>query len=224
MFSSKITYDAEHLKKLYNRSQETLLEMAAPSYLHPNPLIRWIVGRRMREAISFLNLEEGASLLDFGCGAGILFLQLPNDGRAYIGVDLELWPAEGMLAHHGRADVKLYDSQTWVSQVEDQSLDNITALEVLEHVSDLPALLSTFRQKLAPGGRLVVSGPTENSMYKMARRISGFSGDYHVRDIFEIRDAIRQAGFSLEQKTELPLPGPFCLFSVERYRLAGSAS
>ncbi|UYN90643.1 MAG: class I SAM-dependent methyltransferase [Anaerolineales bacterium] len=220
MLNSKITYDAEHLRKLYNRSQETLLEMAAPSYLHPNPLIRWIVGRRMREAISFLNLEEGASLLDFGCGAGILFLQLPNDGRSYIGVDLELWPAEGMLAHHGRTDVKLYDSQTWVSQVADRSLDNITALEVLEHVSDLPALLTTFRQKLGHEGRLVVSGPTENKIYKLARKVSGFSGDYHVRDIFEIRKAIEAAGFVLEQRSQLPLPGPLCLFSVERYRLA----
>lgn len=218
MVNSKIIYDEVFLRELYQRSQATLLEMAAPSYLHSNPLIRWIVAWRMRRAIGFLDLAAGKNLLDFGCGAGILFLQLPSDGRKYYGVDLELWPAEQMLAHHERNDVKLFASESWAEQVPDGSLDNITALEVLEHVQDLPGLLQLFKRKLKPGGRLIVSGPTENAMYKVARKISGFSGEYHVRDIYAIKKAIAEAGFSRQQAAQLPLPGPLCLFMVEQYK------
>lgn len=219
MLNSKIHFDETYLRELYQRSQATLLEMAAPSYLHRNPLIRGIVAWRMRKAMGFLDLERGKNLLDFGCGAGILFLQLPQDGRTYYGVDLELWPAEQMLAHHGRKDIQLFASDDWADKVANNSLDNLTALEVLEHVEDLHDLLATFKTKLKPGGRLIVSGPTENTAYQIARKISGFSGEYHVRDIFAIREAIRATGFVRKHSAYLPLPGPACLFMVDQYSL-----
>ncbi len=220
MFSGKISYDAKYLRELYIRSHATLFEMAAPSYLHSNPLIRFIVNWRMRCAISFLDLAEGKNLLDFGCGAGILFLQLPRDGRKYHGVDLEIWPAQQMLAHHGRTDVELLKTDTWLTKIADASLDNITALEVLEHVEDLPGSVSAFKRKLISHGRLIVSGPTENKIYELARKISGFTGEYHVRNIFEIQKALEKAGFVCIKLKKLPLPGPFCLFVVAQYRLS----
>ncbi len=219
MFSGKIRYDEKYLGELYARSRATLLEMAAPSYLHPNPFIRWIVGRRMQSVIRFLNPGGGKNILDFGCGAGILFLQLPQDGRKYYGVDLEIWPAQQMLNHHNRGDVVLLKSDVWLSAIADESLDNITALEVLEHVEDLPDTLASFKRKLAAGGKLVVSGPTENRIYKMARRVSGFSGEYHLRNIFEIQKALQKEGFALESSKSLPLPNPLCLFIVAKYEV-----
>ncbi|MEX2160942.1 MAG: class I SAM-dependent methyltransferase [Anaerolineales bacterium] len=218
---TKLAFDESFLRQLYGQSQATLLEMAAPSYLHPSPFIRWIVRKRMQVALGYLDISGGKTLLDFGCGAGILFLQLPPRQNAYLGVDLEIWPAQQMLAHHQRDDVRLFEGEAWVNSVADHSLDNIVALEVLEHVADLPAVLKLFRRKLAPGGRLVVSGPTENALYKLARRIAGFSGHYHLRNIFDIRHAVADAGFSEEQRKALPLPGPLALFLVIQYSRTG---
>jgi 2-polyprenyl-3-methyl-5-hydroxy-6-metoxy-1,4-benzoquinol methylase len=215
----KIVYDEFFLKKLYHESKDTLLEMAAPSYLHPNPLIRWIVNRRMQIALSYLDLGEGQTLLDFGCGAAILLLQLPRQPQTYYGVDLEIWPAQRMLEHSKRDDVVLFKGNEWLTGIPDGSLDNIAAIEVLEHVLDLPALLVSFRRKLAPGGRLVISGPTESPVYKLARRISGFSGHYHVRNIFDIQAALKEAGFRKVKTKKIPLDGIFTLFIVSQYEV-----
>jgi 2-polyprenyl-3-methyl-5-hydroxy-6-metoxy-1,4-benzoquinol methylase len=70
-----------------------------------------------------------------------------------------------------------------------KSFDLINALDVLEHVDDLPRTLSELLNLLKPGGRLVVSGPTENILYQMGRKLAGpeYSGDYHERGIAEIK-------------------------------------
>lgn len=222
MRTADIIYDEAYLRQLYQESKDTLLEMAAPSYLHSNPFIRWIVKRRMQIAISYLDLSGGKTLLDFGCGAGILFLQLPSRPQTYSGVDLELWPAQKMLAHYKRDDVRLFAGNEWLAAIPDGSLDNIAALEVLEHVADLPGLLQHFKRKLARAGRLVLSGPTERAIYKLARRISGFSGHYHVRDIFDIRAALKAAGFVEKRKWALPLSGIFTLFIVSHYEVGST--
>jgi SAM-dependent methyltransferase len=72
------------------------------------------------------------------------------------------------------------------------SFDFITALDVLEHVPDLSATVLHLGALLRPGGRLVVCGPTENVLYKVGRWLAGFSGDYHVRDIEDIHQAVRR--------------------------------
>jgi SAM-dependent methyltransferase len=51
--------------------------------------------------------------------------------------------------------------------------DLIVALDVLEHVKDLESVLASLLRLLASGGRLVVSGPTENIFYRIGRRLSG---------------------------------------------------
>lgn len=216
---AKIVFDFEYLRSLYQESPDTLLEMAAPSYLHPNPLIRWIVARRMQIALNFLDFKPEQTVLDFGCGAGILLLQLPKGAGSYFGVDLDIQPGQKMLAHHKRDDVKLLPSEGWEEAFADGSLDAITALEVLEHVDELTKLLAVFKRKLAVGGKLVVSGPTENAFYRIARKISGFSGHYHLRDIFEIQAGLRSVGFIETNRSWLPLPGFLALFSIVQYKV-----
>lgn len=219
MFGSRIRYDAKYLRELYVQSQATLLEMAAPSYLHSNALIRLIVKWRMQCALDYIDLSKDRNLLDFGCGAGILLLQLPQDGRKYYGVDLEIWPAQQMLDHHGRKDIELIKADKWSGEIAAASINNITALEVLEHVEDLPGTVAAFKRRLAPHGRLIISGPTENRIYGLARKISGFSGEYHRRNIFDIEEALEKAGFVCIRSRKIPIPGPFCLFVVAQYRL-----
>lgn len=43
---------------------------------------------------------------------------------------------------------------------------------------------------LKPDGTLLVSGPTESWWYRLGRRVVGFSGEYHVRSIHDIHDAM----------------------------------
>lgn len=46
-------------------------EMAIPSYLHDNPLIRWLMWQRYEKIEKLALLEKPKSVLEFGCGLGL---------------------------------------------------------------------------------------------------------------------------------------------------------
>ena len=60
-------------------------------------------------------------------------------------------------------------------------------------------------RKLRAGGVLIVSGPTENRAYALGRWLAGFSGDYHVRSIFDVEDDVAKSKFARESLQQLPL-------------------
>jgi 2-polyprenyl-3-methyl-5-hydroxy-6-metoxy-1,4-benzoquinol methylase len=94
-----------------------------------------------------------------------------------------------------------------------KSFDLINALDVLEHVDDLRGTLSDLLGLLKPGGRLVVSGPTENILYQIGRKLAGpeYSGEYHERGIAEIKRELNRMA-QVEQIATLYWPVP--LFEI----------
>ena len=76
-----------------------------------------------------------------------------------------------------------------LESADDSGYDWVFAIDSLEHNDNYPELLQRLAEKLTPDGILVLSGPTENSLYKLGRRIAGFSGDYHKTNIYDIEKA-----------------------------------
>jgi len=214
----KLNVDTQFLKDLHSTSPEILDEMALPSFIHKNPLVRWITHLRVSEALKLLDFKTGMRIMDFGCGTGIMFIQLPKFEGEYLGVDIYLWPAEKVLAHHNREDVQLILANNWQEIVPDNSLDFIIATEVLEHVEEVVPLIMSFVRKLKSGGGIVISLPTENLIYKIGRKIAGFSGHYHEEEIPDIVDIVSTIGsLNLDSYSSIPLPCPFCLYKVYRF-------
>jgi 2-polyprenyl-3-methyl-5-hydroxy-6-metoxy-1,4-benzoquinol methylase len=106
-------------------------------------------------------------------------------------IDIDLLPLECVKKHIPLPEnVQILDAnQISLSQLTPKSFDLINALDVLEHVEDLPHTLSELLKLLKPGGRLVVSGPTENRLYQIGRKLAGpeYSGEYHKRSIGDIK-------------------------------------
>ena len=96
-------------------------------------------------------------------------------------------------------------------------MDLVLAGEVLEHVEPLGATLDFFRRILAPGGALLVSLPTESSLYRLGRRLAGFSGHYHHADAAHIHEEIRTFGFRPRVLQKVPAPGPFAIYWIIEY-------
>jgi predicted TPR repeat methyltransferase len=96
----------------------------------------------------------------------------------------------------------------------------IVAADVLEHIENLPAYLATFAAKLKSSGRLLISGPTENVIYKIGRILAGFGGkgDYHHTDIDRLIDDIEANGFDCERVVNLPFALPPALFKICVFR------
>ena len=94
----KINLNKEVLSELFSLDDPDTYEMALGSYMHWNPFVRFIVAWRMQIALRFLGNYEGKKILDYGCGMGVLFLQLTAKRAQLFGADINIQPASELLA------------------------------------------------------------------------------------------------------------------------------
>lgn len=192
-------------------------EMAIPSYLHKNPLIRWLMWKRYELIAGLADFSSDMTVLEFGCGIGVFLPELDRScGKVYA---IDRFPefAKSLSA-------KLNLRVTFISalaEVPEQSVDRIVAADVLEHIENVQPYLRLFQEKLKPWtGRLIVSGPTENPVYKVGRIAAGFrgKGDYHVSNINKLVVRINAGGFAVVKVRTLPFPFPPHLFKVCEFK------
>lgn len=101
-----------------------------------------------------------ASVLDVGCGGGILSEAMANRGAQVLGIDLsqavldvaELHALEAKLAIQYRAV-----AAEELAAAQPDSFDLVTCMEMLEHVPDPAATLAALAKLVKPGGDVIVS-------------------------------------------------------------------
>jgi 2-polyprenyl-3-methyl-5-hydroxy-6-metoxy-1,4-benzoquinol methylase len=208
-------------------SREDRDEMAIPSYLHSNPVLRWMAWRRLEVIASLFRrtaMQDASGrysrVMDFGCGTGVLFDELSRHAEEVIGVDIVLEPARLCISESGYTNVTLMIPGSAESEISARSLDVILAAEVLEHIEPLDGTLQLFRDWLRANGKLLVSLPTENALYRLGRRIAGFDGHYHESNAAAIHKKILENGFRTISVKKLPAPGPLAIYWVAEYELA----
>lgn len=195
-------------------SPATQDEMAIPTYLHPNPLIRWLFWKRYEIIFDILlnHAHSQVSILEFGCGIGVFLPDLCRIAAQVYAIDLFPQVAQG-LAKERALPVRFVNH---LGEIPNQGLDAIVAADVMEHVENPQALADEFWGKLRSGGWLVISGPTESGLYQVGRWLAGFAGkgDYHHTNIIQLEKMIQNSRFRVIEKHSLPLPAPLCLFKI----------
>ena len=212
----KIRYRSAIRKVLEEAERGRLDESGFPAYSHLNPLINWLFWQRLHTAMNYIEkYTPYENILDFGCGSGVMLPFLAQHGRQVTAIDIDLVPLESLKKNIPLAEnVQVLDAnQISLSQLTPKSFDLINALDVLEHVDDLSTTLRDLLHLLRPGGRLLVSGPTENIFYQMGRKLAGpeFSGDYHERGTAEIKRELARLA-CVRQIATLYWPAP--LFEI----------
>lgn len=118
-----------------------------------NPLrLEWIAGHAGL---------AGASVLDVGCGGGILAEAMARRGARVTGIDLseKALRVAQLHLHESRLDVR-YEK----SSVEDFAgeFDIVTCMELLEHVPQPASMVAACARLVRPGGRVFFSTINRN--------------------------------------------------------------
>lgn len=201
-------------------------EMAVPSYLHKNPALRFMAWRRVEVMAKRLAAvckgmpKAERTIVDYGCGTGVLLGEAAARAERVIGVDLVLSPAQRVLREWNLERVELITPDQALERLPEHGVDVILAAEVLEHVEPLRPTLEFLRTRLKPNGRLLVSLPTETALYRLGRKLAGFSGHYHHENARSVDRVLVDVGFRRLRREFVPLPPPLDIFWVLDYAVA----
>lgn len=199
-------------------TDEVLSEAALPAYAHKNKIIDYIFWKRLSLAVSFVkkNFKSRSEILDFGCGTGVLSYEIAKNGHNVTAIDLNLTPVNILKNKINYPEsINFIQGDFFSLNFVDKKFDVIIALDVLEHIplDELPLYLKKFELLLKPRGVIIISGPTENWLYKLGRFFAGndFTGHYHETTIGKIK---RICNIYFKVKLISKLIWPITLFEI----------
>lgn len=102
---------------------------------------------------------EGLSLLDIGCGGGLLSEPMARLGFAVTGADASARNIGTARAHAAQSGARIDYRVTTAEALAEEgaSFDVVLNMEVVEHVADVPAYLAACAKLVKPGGITIVA-------------------------------------------------------------------
>ncbi|MEM6745432.1 MAG: bifunctional 2-polyprenyl-6-hydroxyphenol methylase/3-demethylubiquinol 3-O-methyltransferase UbiG [Pseudomonadota bacterium] len=177
--------------------------------------VRWVrtlqamVPARLRWFEAQGAVWDGLDVLDLGCAGGFMAEALARKGARVSGLD----PADAAIAAasaHAAAEGLSIDYRAGVGEAlpyADDAFDAVVCVDVLEHVSDLGAVLEEVRRVLRPGGRFcfdtINAGPLPAfAVVTLAENLLGLlPKGAHDPDLFikpsHLRGALESLGFEV---------------------------
>jgi 2-polyprenyl-6-hydroxyphenyl methylase/3-demethylubiquinone-9 3-methyltransferase len=159
---------------------------------------------------------SGRSVLDVGCGGGLLTEAMAAEGAQVTGIDLSeqlIDIARLHLLESGlKAEYRVISAEAMAAE-QPAGFDAVTCMEMLEHVPDPQAIVQACFDLLKPGGRLFLS-TINRTPAAFALAVVGAEyvarllpkGTHDYRSFIkpsELAAALRQSGFQLEDVSGL---------------------
>jgi 2-polyprenyl-6-hydroxyphenyl methylase / 3-demethylubiquinone-9 3-methyltransferase len=109
----------------------------------------------------------GKTALDVGCGAGLLCEPLARMGAAVTGVDAAPENVDAATAHAAQSGLEIDYRAGELSEQGLKKFDVVTAMEVIEHVTDPAAFVAELARHLKPDGLLIMSTPNRTAASRL---------------------------------------------------------
>lgn len=118
----------------------------------------WILRHSGRDSAASPPLA-GLDVLDIGCGGGLLAEPVARQGARVTGIDASREAIGVASVHRDREGLAITYRTASPEElaVEGLSYDVVLAMEVVEHVADVPAFVAALVDLIRPGGLLVMS-------------------------------------------------------------------
>lgn len=149
---------------------------------------------RIRRYLAYFS--AGVQVLDLGCGRGEWLELLQSIGANPIGVDLN--ESAIALCRKKGLNVEQDDFFHYLEQQEDCSLDGITAIQVIEHLTPVQLLRLTqlCYRKLKFGGHIIFETQNPSVVFTMTTYF--FVDPTHIRPVHSewVKYVLEDAGFS----------------------------
>lgn len=203
-------------KKIIEASKATTNE-----YTHP--LIGFVFWNKPKTAFKFLKRHQQRynTILEIGCSYGFALPSLCQIADKVIGTDIEgtfNFCKDKTLASikrcHSNLELKIADATRLSEAVEPSSCDVIVAFSVLEHIEAKEKALEEISKCLSPEGIFVCELPSENWIYKLGRKMVGYSEAHKGYDYNATKRLIEQ--YFIEKKM-MNSPLGFPLFKIGVY-------
>ena len=166
---------------------------------------------RNRIISELLEGEEDQTVLDLGCGTGVMIDTLAAGFRSVMGMDISLEmisAVETAPRVEGYPPVVLFLGDMESLPLKAGTIDRIVCRSALHHVDQEERVLRNLFQTLKPGGRIVVAEPVnDNPLFRLARwkvRHGKSYGKIHTIDrafrTKELKGMLRAAGFEIDRE------------------------
>ena len=167
---------------LHKYSFDFLEESMVPAYCNDNFLASYVAWARLLKLSDFINsYADSLTVLDFGSGSGeILDFFDADTVSQYNFIESNSGVSDYLSSKYPKSNSKSFQS------LNVEEYDLVLALDSLEHNDNWKEIIDVLLVSLKKGGRIIVSGPTENAFYKIGRFLAGYSGDYHHCTVYEI--------------------------------------
>jgi 2-polyprenyl-6-hydroxyphenyl methylase/3-demethylubiquinone-9 3-methyltransferase len=173
------TVDAEEMERFAALADEWWDPRGKMAVLHKfNPVrlgyIRDLAVDQFKRDVKRLDCLKELRILDIGCGGGILSEPLARLGARVVGAD----PSEANVAaakRHAEDSGLAIDYRCSTAEAladAGERFDIVLAMEVVEHVADVPLFVSRCAEMVKPGGLMIV-GTINRTLKSFALAIIG---------------------------------------------------
>ena len=127
----------------------------------------------------------GASVLEVGCGTGLILERLAALAEEAVGIDL----SPGMLERARARGLQVLEGSATALPFEDARFDLVCSFKVLAHVEEIERALTEMARVVRPGGRVILEFYNAHSLRALVKRLGpsggiGASGDTDESDVY----------------------------------------